>query len=552
MKDSSSKRQLSVYTISTVHYLNFYLPVSNFFTHFPFFFVPQIEMPVVGCLARMELNGVGFSNDECENIKCVLKAKLRSLEQDAYRVAKRAFCLASPEEVSHVLFLELKLPPDGNTDSSSPGKPGCVKPTRGGKRRKVKYFSTSKDVLEKLLPLHPLPRVVLEWRRVNSALTKVVFPVQKEQTHCGPPLNMSRIHSLALTHTATGRVSFVEPNLQNVPKDFDINLPTVISDTPPADSTLHPVGKRGRKRGRNTGVFVPVGDVEPSSPGPQYSVSMRSAFVPFSSCVLLAADYSQLELRLIAHVSGDEKLARFLNAGGDIFKMIAGELFHIPQEAVSGEQRQRAKQVCYGIIYGIGAKALGQQLGLNEEDAAIFVDSFKARFSAVRSYLKETVDECRKLGYVTTVSGRKRYLPNIRACNAPARAHAERQAVNTTIQGSAADLVKLAMVNIDRRLCDEFPTCWRTHRQRADDGVGPSSESVGKRSRQGWNCRGAFLVLQLHDELLFEVAEDDFEMVVSIVKEEMENAMKLTVKIPVNVKSGKSWGTLEPVEGFGQ
>ena len=496
-------------------------------------------MPVVTCLARMELNGFGFSNSECEQIKHVLRAKLRVLQEEAYRLANQSFSLTSPEEVSRVLFLELKLPPDGHADvSTSPGK--AVRPTRGGKRRKVKYFSTSKDVLEKLTLLHPLPNIILEWRRINSALTKIVFPVQKEQVPCDPPLSMSRIFPTALTHTATGRVSFVEPNLQNVPRDFDINLPTVISDTPPTESLV------GGKRKKAKEVYVARDDIEPSSPGPQFSVSLRSAFIPFSNGTLLAADYSQLELRLIAHLSSDGKLASFLNAGGDAFRMIAGEIFHIAQDRISDEQRQRAKHVCYGIIYGIGAKALGQTLGVDENEAALFVDAFKARFPGVRAYLKTTVDECRRLGYVTTISGRKRYLPNIRSSNSAARAHAERQAVNTTVQGSAADLVKLAMANIDHRLCEQFTNCWRTHRQKSENELGARSSQSGKRRERKF--RGANLVLQLHDELLFEVVEQDLSKVVGIVKKEMENAMKLSVKIPVKMKTGKSWGTMVPIE----
>ena len=497
-------------------------------------------MPAISCLARMELNGFGFSDKECEEIKHVLGAKLRALEKEAYGLAKRSFCLTSPEEVSRVLFLELKLPPDGNTDvSTTPGK--AVRPTRGGKRRKLKYFSTSKDVLEKLTSLHPLPKLILEWRRVNSALTKIVYPVQKEQVSCDPPLSMSRIFPTALTHTATGRVTFVEPNLQNVPRDFDINLPTVISDTPPDDEHL-----LRDKRQRKKGMCVRVHSYQSSLPGPQFSVSLRSAFIPFSNGILLAADYSQLELRLIAHLSNDEKLTGYLNAGGDAFRMIASEIFHIAQDRISDEQRQRAKHVCYGIIYGIGAKALGETLGVDENEAGLFVDAFKSRFSGVRAYLKTTINECRRLGYVTTISGRKRYLPNIRSSNAAARSQAERQAVNTTIQGSAADLVKLAMINIDRRLCEQFPNCWRTHRQKSQDEQEFRSSAFGKRREK--QVHGANLVLQLHDELLFEVVEQDFSKVVEIVKEKMESAMKLSVKLPVKMKSGQSWGGMIPIE----
>lgn len=485
-------------------------------------------MPVSSCLARMELNGFGFSNSECERIKHVLRAKLRTLEQKAYRLANRRFSLTSPEEVSRVLFLELKLPPAGDTDVSTSPVGRAVKPTRGGKRRKVKYFSTSKDVLARLDSLHPLPKVILEWRRINSALTKIVFPVQKEQVSCGPPLNMSRIFPTALTHTATGRMTFIEPNIQNVPRDFYINLPTVVCDTPPDGET--PQGGEGTN--------ITGDDSQSSSPGPQFSVSLRSAFVSCSESILLAADYSQLELRLIAHLSRDEKLSGFLNAGGDVFRMIAGEIFGVTQDHVSDEQRQRAKHVCYGIIYGIGARALAQTLTVGEKEASLFVDAFKGRFPGVRAYLKRTVDECRRVGYVRTISGRKRYLPNIRSSNCALRSHAERQAVNTTVQGSAADLVKLAMASIDGRMYKLFTNCWRTHRQKPDE---DHALSFGKR-------RGGNLVLQLHDELLLEVVEQDLMDVAKIVKDEMEGAMKLSVKLPVKMNCGKSWGTMQAME----
>lgn len=421
--------------------------------------------------------------------------------------------------------------------------------TRRGTSRGTKNLSTNKDVLEKLKPLHPLPGLIIEWRRINSALTKVVFPLQKEKC-LNTRLNMPRIHSMSQTHTATGRVSFAEPNLQNVPKDFDITLPTTIAESPPPGVwDERSSSKRGKRRAtRQSTLNVTPG---PNSTGaaPNFAVSMRNAFVPFKNGVLLAADYSQLELRLIAHLANDERLRKILNGGGDVFRMIAGELYRVPAESIKDDRRQHAKQVCYGIIYGIGAKALGGQLGLAEEEAALFIDKFTSRFVGVKKYLKETVEQCKKQGYVKTVTGRKRFLPAINSPNVHAHSQAARQAVNTTVQGSAADLVKTAMVNIDKRLTKTFPSCVMTHRHTFPDLQSSKSKNRGRRSK----CDvpppvGGYFVLQLHDELIFEVSVSDLRSVAQIVKTEMENAMKISVVLPVKMKAGPSWGNMAEFE----
>ena len=261
---------------------------------------------------------------------------------------------------------------------------------------------------------------------------------------------------------------------------------------------------------------------------------MRNVFVPFPGGVFLAADYSQLELRILAHVSGDKKLKRFLNSDGDVFKMIAGEWLGLSADEVSEKQRQETKQVCYGMVYGIGAKALGEQLGIIEEDASQFMETFKSKYPTMKKFLTKTVQECRDKGYVTTLLGRKRFLQSIHSPNIHARNQAERQAVNTTIQGSAADLVKTAMVNIDKRLLEKFP----------DSGI--SLDGPVNTSNAPKRPSGAYLVLQLHDELLYEVAENDVKEVAKIVKHEMENALEMSVRFPVKVKVGTSWGKLEP------
>uniref|UniRef100_A0A667YA76 DNA polymerase theta n=1 Tax=Myripristis murdjan TaxID=586833 RepID=A0A667YA76_9TELE len=482
----------------------------------------RMEMPSQVCLALLELNGVGFSVEECERQKHVMQAKLTALESQAYDLAGHSFSLTSIDDIAQVLFLELHLPPNGDVDAPKTKKTLGYTRRGGGKVRLGKQFSTTKDVLEKLRPLHPLPGVILEWRRITNALTKVVFPLQREKQH-HPSLAMDRIHPIAQTHTATGRVSFIEPNIQNVPKDFEICMPTVVGESPPSQDGHHTASKPGRRR--SVMPTVPAG-----SPGPAFSVSMRHAFIPFSGGMILAADYSQLELRVLAHLSKDQRLLQVLNGGADVFRCIAAEWKSVDPETVNDSLRQQAKQICYGIIYGMGAKSLGEQMGVEENDAACYIESFKARYKGIHAFLKETVRSCVKKGYVQTLLGRRRYLPGITHSNMHARAHAERQSVNTTVQGSAADIVKLATVSIQKRLRETYPTS--LHHRRAG------------RS----HLRGGYFVLQLHDELIYETTEEDLIQVAQIVKREMESAVKLYVKLKVKVKVGPSWGNLQDLD----
>ncbi|CAH1246909.1 POLQ [Branchiostoma lanceolatum] len=505
----------------------------------------DVEMPSLVTLARMELNGAGFSSVECETQCEIMQAKLRMLEEQAYQLAGHTFALTSPDDIAQVLFLELKLPANGDPSSTLNPQPrktlGTARPARG--RKPLKHLSTSKDVLEKLKKFHSLPGVILEWRRISNALTKVVFPLQKEKVY-NPWLKMDRIYGICDLHTATGRVTFHDPNLQNIPKDFEIEMPTVIGDTPPAGCGETISRRKGRK-------LVRRGDgrkVGSDGTGQAFSVSMRHAFIPFQGGVLLAADYSQLELRIIAHLSQDSKLTQVLNSGQDVFKAIASQWKGVAMEDVSDKLRQQAKQLCYGMIYGIGAKALGEQLGVDEEEGACFIDTFKSKYTGMRRYLHTTVDQCKKAGFVQTMAGRRRYLPGITEGNHHVRCHAERQAVNTTVQGSAADLVKRAMVSIDQKLQKAFPATRRSHRQ----GESTAADTQKRRSRRSQQPssppRGAYLILQLHDELIYEVRREDVQQVAQIVKHEMENAVKLSVVLPVKVKVGPTWGRLETLD----
>uniref|UniRef100_A0A8V5FLY6 DNA-directed DNA polymerase n=1 Tax=Melopsittacus undulatus TaxID=13146 RepID=A0A8V5FLY6_MELUD len=516
----------------------------------------KVEMPSHYCLALLELNGIGFSTAAYETQKQVMLAKLSELETKAYQLAGHSFSLTSPDDIAEVLFLELKLPQNG--DVKVQGNKKTLGYTRratakGNRLRLSKQLSTTKDVLEKLKKLHPLPGLILEWRRINNAITKVVFPLQREK-RLNSALGMERIYPVSQTHTATGRIAFTEPNIQNVPRDFEIEMPAVVEESPPSGTHGNCLLNVGRGLYRKCSSIVPNGlkvqaEDRSKERGIPFSVSMRHAFVPFPGGLILAADYSQLELRILAHLSCDSRLIQALNSGTDVFKSIAAEWKMIDPEAVGDRTRQQAKQICYGIIYGIGAKSLGEQMGIDETEAASYIESFKSRYTGIQKFLRETVRNCRRDGFVQTILGRRRYLPAIKDPNPYSKAHAERQAVNTTVQGSAADIVKTATVNIQRRL-EAFSSVIKSHGhlesflQRDQTG-----NLVRKRNRGMVHpIRGAFFILQLHDELLYEVAEEDVIQVAQIVKHEMENAIKLSVKLSVKVKIGPSWGDLQDLE----
>ncbi len=464
----------------------------------------KVEMPSLLVFTKIELNGIGFSPDECTNQRDILQKRVSELEQEAYNIAGHTFSLTSPEDVASVLFIELKLPSGPDIKQKTLGAT-----TRRITRKKIQHLSTAKDVLEKIRPLHPLPGIVLEWRKISATMTKMVYPLFKEAVSY-TDLDSFRIYSNIHIHTATGRVSISDPSLQMVPKEFDIGPISNSSTSLISDSQCFEISDTPKRE-------VPT------------SVSMRDVFQPFPGGVFLAADYSQLELRILAHMSGDEKLKRFLNSDGDVFRMIAGEWLGLAASSVSDHQRQETKQVCYGMLYGIGPKALGEQLNITDNDASQFMETFRSKYPAMKKFISKTVQGCRNSGYVTTLLGRKRFLPGIHSTNIHAKSQAERQAVNTTVQGSAADLVNTAMVNIDRRIDNLYTTC-----------LLPLNN--GQSNRQA-----AYLVLQLHDELMYEVSEGDLEEVAKIVKWEMENALKLNVKFPVKLKTGYSWGKLKPI-----
>lgn len=429
-----------------------------------------IEMPSILCLAKMELNGVGICQEQCSLYKARLQNHLHKLEQKAHKLAEQKFSLSSPGEVARVLFVDLKLPVDDNRSSHSKFT-----------MKQLSHISTCKEVLEKLSTLHPLPGVIMEWRTVAMTLGTVINPLEREIA-CHIDNDCVRIYATCHTHTATGRVTVAKPNLQSVPRDYQLCYEGDTSGPLPADQHT--------------------------------SVSIRNMFVAAPGCLLLSADYSQLELRIMAHLSGDECLKRALTGDQDVFKVMASDWLGIPLVQLTDQHRQQAKSICYGLMYGMGNKSLATQLKIPENEASDLVETFKNCYPGVKSFISDTLQLCKTKGYVVTIAGRKRFLPAIHSVNKSAQSQAERQAVNTVIQGSAADLIKMATISIDR------------HLKKANDCL-------------------TRLVLQLHDELLYECVESRTGEVSEIVSHRMSTVLKKSkINFPVKLKIGCSWGSL--------
>ncbi|MEW6107811.1 MAG: DNA polymerase I [Nitrospirota bacterium] len=318
-------------------------------------------------------------------------------------------------------------------------------------------FSTGMDVLEELAEIHELPREVLNYRslaKLKTTYLDVLPSIMNPET--------GRIHtSFNQTVTATGRLSSSDPNLQNIPVR----------------------GEWGRL--------------------------IRQAFIAEKGNLLLSADYSQVELRILAHLSGDEGLVDAFNKDLDIHTRTASELYGIPPDKVTDEMRRTAKTVNFGVIYGISAFGLSETLDIDRKDAEKYIRQYFDRHPGVKEYIEKILSEAEEKGYVKTLFGRIRPVPELKSHNRNIRQQGERLTVNSPIQGTAADMIKIAMINIRRRFRRESP--------------------------------GAGMILQVHDELLFEVKEEEAEIVKKIVKEEMEGAVRLTVPVKVDIGIGKNW-----------
>lgn len=327
---------------------------------------------------------------------------------------------------------------------------------KGGKKTKTGY-STAAEVLESLRADNPIVEKVLYYRqlaKLKSTYADGLLSVMDNKT--------DRIYStFNQTITATGRISSTEPNLQNIPIRLEL----------------------GRE--------------------------LRKVFIPEDGYLFVDADYSQIELRVLAHMANDETLINAFKEGQDIHRLTASQVFNVEFDEVTPKQRSDAKTVNFGIIYGMGAFSLGKDLGITKKKAEEYIKGYFAKYPNIKVYMDNTVTEASEKGYVSTIYGRRRPVPEINSGNFNQRAFGERVAMNMPIQGSAADIIKIAMINVYKRLKDE-----------------------GLKSR---------LILQVHDELLIETAEDELEKVNEIIKNEMENAASLSVPLEVDVHSGKSW-----------
>ena len=402
----------------------------------------EVEFPLVPVLARMERAGVKIDTAVLSEMSSRLAREIAVKTRDIHELAGTEFNINSPKQLGDVLFNRLNLP----------------KPMKQGKGRVI---STAVDVMEELALTHEVPRLVLEFRQLSKlkstyvdALPSLIDPMT------------GRLHTtFSQTVAATGRLSSVNPNLQNIPIRTEL----------------------GRE--------------------------VRAAFIAEPGFVLLAADYSQIELRLLAHYSQDPLLSEAFRRGDDIHTLTAAEVFGVPPLMINAEHRRSAKAVNFGIVYGLSAFGLSQQLGIEKSEAKRFIDAYFEKYKGVRSFIDRTIEETRREQKVRTLFGRVRPIPDINSKNANQRGFAERTAVNTPLQGTAADLIKIAMIRIDEEM-----------RER------------GMQSR---------MTLQVHDELVFEVATAELDAMKVLVREKMENAYPLSVPLLVEMGVGKNWRDME-------
>lgn len=395
----------------------------------------QIELPLAKVLGDMEKQGFAVDLKGLQNMSSDLGERIEVIEKEIYSLVGYEFNLNSPKQLGVALFERLGLP--------------AKKKTKSG-------YSTSAEVLEELRTAHPAVELLLEYRQLSKLKSTYADGLQTCIAKDG------RIHTtFNQTEARTGRISSLEPNLQNIPVRTEM----------------------GRK--------------------------LREFFVADEGKVLVDADYSQIELRVLASISGDENMINAFKAGTDIHTVTASQVFGMPIEMVTPVMRSHAKAVNFGIVYGIGAFSLSKDIGVTRKEADSYIKSYLATYPQVASYMENTIKEAKLNGYVTTLFGRRRYLPELSSSNGMLRAFGERVARNAPIQGTAADIIKLAMIRVFERLRREIPQ--------------------------------AKLILQVHDELIVECNQSDAERVCLCLQQEMENAVELSVKLTADAHYGKNW-----------
>ena len=396
----------------------------------------DIEMPLSYVLADMELTGIKVNCEYLEKVQVELKEKMEDKEHEIYKLAGSEFNIMSPMQLAKVLFEDLQIP--------------YPKKVKDGK------YSTSKDILDKLVDVHPIINLILEYRTLAKLYTNYAVGLLEEVRNDG---RIHTIYTQALTRT--GRLSSISPNLQNIPA-------------------------RG-----------------------EYSSLIRSAFIPDSDSVLLSSDYSQVELRVFAHMSNTENLINAFVEDKDIHTKTASDIYHVSMDEVTKDMRRTAKAVNFGIVYGISSFGLADDLGIDFKEAKSFIDNYLTTYPGIVKFMEDTKAGAYRDGYVKTLMGRKRVIEELQNKNFMIRSSGERMALNTPIQGTAADILKKAMVDIYA----EF----------------------NKRNLK------SKMLLQVHDELVFNVVNDELEEVKELVRDLMENAYKLSVPLKVEIEYGADW-----------
>ncbi|TVR69095.1 MAG: DNA polymerase I [Sphaerobacteraceae bacterium] len=411
----------------------------------------DIEMPLIDVLIEMEKTGIALDVELLQTVSKQLTGEIGELEKEIYGHAGQTFNINSPRQMANVLFEELKLP--------------------AGRKTKTGY-SVNQEVLENLRDAHDIVPLILEYRQLQKLKSTYVDALPNQVNP-----ETGRVHtSFNQTVAATGRLSSTDPNLQNIPVRSGI-------------------GRTVRR------AFIP--DNNPDT-------------CPFDEpATFLAADYSQVELRLMAHFSEDQTLLKAFQAGQDIHAATAADVFGVKLEDVSSDMRRIAKTVNFGIMYGMQAYGLSRDTGMPRAEAQQFIDTYFERFPGVRSYLDNTIELAKDQGYISTLFGRRRYVGDINASNFNRRTGAERIAINMPLQGTAADIMKIAMIRMQRELRE-------------------------KKFK-------ARMILQVHDELLFEVPESEVKKLAAAVKDVMENVTELQVPLVTEVSVGANWEELEPI-----
>jgi DNA polymerase-1 len=403
----------------------------------------DVELPLSSVLARMQARGIALDVDYLQGMAEGVRDRMATLRAEVFRHAGEEFNLNSPPQLRAILYEKLRLSP--------------------GKRTPKGQLSTDASVLEKLRDQHPIVDALLSWReldKLNStyleALPRQVDPRDR------------RVHTtFNQTGAATGRLSSLNPNLQNIPARTEL----------------------GRE--------------------------IRRAFVPGSKDqLLLVADYSQIELRILAHLAEDEGLRAAFESGADIHTATAAKVFGLPEDKVDPTLRNRAKAVNYGLAYGMNAFGLASRMDITPDEAQEFIDAYFASFPQIRDYLDRQVAKATADGFTETLLGRRRYIPELQASNPRVRDMGRRMALNAPIQGSAADVFKLGMLKVDAALHD--------------------------------SDLGCHMLLTVHDELVFEIAADQVEDTVALVKEQMEHAAELSVPLEADLGWGPNWAEAVP------